>query len=331
MTRRMTKTAFILFILIAVLVGCFNIGKTELVFTTGLSSDEVLKIDGSEYTLSESLLFLLTAKNQYEDAFTSGIWEQEVDGVPLETYVKDNVKSQLAGLKSMTILAQEEGITLPDEKKSLIESAAKEYFESLSATEIEIMNLALEDVVKMYSDYALSYTLYEELTKDANEEISDSEAKVILVQHIFAKSLEEMESIYSAVLEEGADFYTLAEKHTEDSRIEYSIARSDDKSSEFEEMAFGLATGEISEIFKTDSGYHILKCINDYDVEQTRLNKIELSNKRKAAEFNQVYSGFIKTLPSEFNDKLWDSIHFSDYETVKNAEFYEVYGKYLGE
>lgn len=331
MSRRIIKTAFILLVLIAVSVGCLNIGKTELVFTTGLSSDEVLKIDGSKYTLSESLLFLLTAKNQYETAFTSQIWEQEVDGVPLETYVKDNVKSQLAGLKSMTLLAKEQGVAISNETNSLIETAAKEYYETLSVAEIEAMNLTLEDVIKMYSDYALSYTLYEELTKGANEEISDSEAKVIVVQHIFIKSLEKIESIYEEVLKEGADFYTIAEKYTEDSQIEYSIARSDDKASELEEIAFRLATGEISEIIETDSGYHIIKCINDYDVERTRLHKIQVSNKRKAAEFNQVYSSFIKTLPSEFNDELWDSIHFSDYEIVKSVGFYEVYDKYLGE
>lgn len=328
---RMMKTAFILFILIVALTGCLNIGQTELVFTTGLSSDDLLKIDGSRYTLSESLLFLLTAKNQYEEAFTSEIWQQEVDGVALETYVKDNVKSQLASLKSMTLLAEKQGITLSDEAKSLIEKAAKEYFETLSASEIEIMNLTLEDVRKMYSDYALSYELYEELTKDANEEISDSEAKVIVVQHIFVKSFVEAQQIYMQVLEEGADFYSIAEKYTADSQIEYSIARNDEKASEFEELAFELELGEISEILETESGYHIIKCINDYDVEQTRLNKIELSDKRKAVEFNKVYSSFIKTLPSEFNDDLWNSIHFSEYEEVKSVDFYEVYGKYLGE
>lgn len=331
MIKRIRKISLVLMLLAVVLMGCLNIGKTEFVFTTGLSSDELLKIDGSKYTLSESLLFLLTAKNQYEDAFTFEIWEQEVEGVSLENYVKDNVKSQLAGLKSMTILAGEKGIILSDKTSYLIETAAKEYYDTLSSVEIETMNLTLEDVVKMYSDYALSYELYEELTKDANEEISDSEAKVIVVHHIFSKSWDEIKSIYEEVLVEDSDFSTIAEKYTEDTQIEYTISRGDEEASEFEEVAFKLTTGEISEIIETDSGYHIIKCINEYDVEQTRLNKIDLSNKRKAAEFNAVYSDFIKTLPSEFNDELWDSIHFSDYEEVKNVGFYEVYGKYLGE
>lgn len=95
MNKRILKATCILVIFITVLVGCINIGKTELVFTTGLSSDQILKIDGSQYTLSESLLFLLTAKNQYETAFTSEIWKQEVDGISFEGYVKDNIKSQV--------------------------------------------------------------------------------------------------------------------------------------------------------------------------------------------------------------------------------------------
>lgn len=324
------------------LSGCSKgLFSREIVFTTGLSSKEVFKIDGMSCSVAEAKLLLLNVKNQYEEAFGPDIWEQRIEGILFEDYAKDMVKNQLAQLKCMVLYAQEEGIALTEEELEKLKKAAEAYYKSLTEEGAQTLGVALEDVEKVYEDYAIANRLYEELTKNVDKEISDAEAKVIVVQHIFRDtgnmSLEaknqvyqEMLGLYGRLLEEGADFVSLAEEYSDDSRIEYTFGKGEMESA-FEETAFSLAVGEISTVTETSSGYHIIKCVNDYDVEKTNTNKTTILEKRKRKAFDSVYGEFVKGLLSEFNENAWEAIHMEDIGIEGGRNLYEVYEEYMEE
>lgn len=308
---------------------------TQIVFTTGLRRNELLKVENIICSKAEGSLLLINTKNKYEAAFGEEIWEQQIDGISFETYVKDMVKNQMAQLKCMALYAEKENISLSEEKETSIREAASLYFEQLTEKEKAILDITREDVVQIYTDYAVSELLYEYLTQNVEEEISDAEAKVIVVQHIYkdtSKLTEEekqqayqlLEDIKQDLAEEDADFNYLAQENSDDSKIEYIFGRGE-MDFAFEEAAFALEKGEVSDIIESSSGYHIIKCINDYDMERTNSNKKTILSRRKKEAFDAVYADFIRNLLTEFNHKVWDNMEIKDYKEVSSNNLYEIY------
>lgn len=329
-------------ILVFSITGCTKEAMSrEIVFTTGLTSSEVFKIGGLPCTVGEAKLLLVNVKNQYEAAFGEEIWEQEIEGKNFQIYVKDIVKNQLAQLKCMVLLAEEKGISLTVEEEELVKKAAEIYNRSLDNKEKELLGITIEEIQGVYTNLAIAEKLYQSLTQDVEEEISDAEAKVIVIWHIYKdctglsekekkEKRRELLNLRDQLLAQEADFAFLAEEYSDDKRLEYSFGRGEMEQS-LEEAAFSLASGEISGIVETRNGYHIIKCIDDYDEEKTGLNKVELLKKRKQEAFDQEYAVFIKGVLSEFNEKVWKNITFEELEGIHNKNLYEVYESVMEE
>ena len=91
-----------------ILSGC----SSKIMFTTGLKSDQIFRIDGSVCTLPEAMILLSTEQKKYENSYGAEIWQQDCGGVTMEEYVKNNVKNQLARLKTLSLLAKKQNVTL---------------------------------------------------------------------------------------------------------------------------------------------------------------------------------------------------------------------------
>lgn len=283
--RRLFLVIVVVIILTIAMLSSCGESRTKIVFTTGLSNQEVFKIGGSACTLPEAMVYLTTVQNQYESTYGVEMWERDFGGTTLEDYVKDSVVAQLAQIKSMVLLAEEHGISLDEAEAAFAAEAAAEYFDTLDDKEIAHMGVTEEIIKGMYSDYALANKVYTELTKDVNAEVSDDEARILTVQHILIKTysddgagnrkefstekkqeaLKKAEEVLAKAVA-GENFTILAETYNEDTESEYTFGRGT-MSAEFEEAAFGLKDGEISGIVETESGYHIMKCIISYDGE----------------------------------------------------------------
>ena len=92
--------------------------------------------------------------------------------------------------------------------------------------------------------------------------------------------------------------------------------------------AFDLDNNGISDVFAADGGYYILKCLNTY-MEESEENKVKVAQKQKSERFRKVYSDLMQETLSEFQDQLWENIHFTDYEEVKTSSFFEIYQKHF--
>lgn len=331
------------------LTACGGEGA-RVVFTTDFGDDEVFRIANINCTQAEIMVYLTTMQNRYESVYGPEVWNVAKDDVTLEENVKETALARIAQIKTMCLLAEREGVELDGEELRLVDQAAAEYFRSLNETEIRLMGVEEETIRQLYAEYALANRVYEYIIQDINPEISDDEARTITVQHILLRTWttdgsgarvaygpDVKESVYEKACEirdmavDGEhDFLDLASRYSEDTTITYSFGKGEIEAT-FEETAFSLETGEVSQVIETESGYHIIKCINTFDREQTELSKLEIVEERRREVFGEKYDAFVDTLVRQLNTELWNKITLIHDAEVSTTGFFEVYARYFPE
>ncbi|MGN1148851.1 MAG: peptidylprolyl isomerase [Lachnospiraceae bacterium] len=324
--------------------------NTKVVLTTGFAKDEVFRIESKSCTLPEIMIYLTTTQNQYEEVYGEEIWQASLDGVTLEENIKEMVLAKIAQIKTLNLLAEQKGVSLDEADLEKVKLAAEEYFNSLNEAEIELMGATEEIVEQLYSEYALAEKVYAEIIQDINPEISDDEARTITVQHILIKTYTTdgrgerveytetaREAAYAKACEAYAlatdgehDFESLIAQYSEDNVATYSF-RKGEMEPEFEEAAFNLGNNEISGIVEDAYGYHIIKCLNTFNREETDQNKLKIVEERKKEKFGEEYDVFVDTLTRKLNDKVWEEVGFIHDENVTTSDFFDVYIKYFPE
>ena len=129
----------------------------------------------------------------------------------------------------MNLLADEQNLTLTAQEKDQLHQLAASFYQSLTEKDLQNIGASEDDVYAMYEAYHRSNRVVDELTKDVNLEISDSEARVIVVQEIRLSDEARAQDVHQQVTAEGADFASIARSVSEDSTIEKSVGRSGGK------------------------------------------------------------------------------------------------------
>ena len=321
---------------------------TKVVLTTGFDKDEIFRIETSSCKLPELMVYLTTIQNRYESVYGREIWETNADGVTLEENVKNIALAQIAQIKTMNLMAEKYEVKLSDEEEARAENAAKAYYGTLGEREVELLGVTEKTIRSLYKEFARAEKMYQYTIKDINPEISDDEARTITVQHILIKTYaldgtgkkieyteEAKQDAYKRAREamelakEGEDFDALIRRYSEDDKATYSFGKGEMEES-FETAAFNLGTGEISDVVETEFGYHIIKCINTFDREETDANKIKIVEQRREEAFGQEYDAYMETLTRNLNEELWNTVNFIHDEDVKTQNFFEVYSQYFG-
>lgn len=281
------------------------------------------------YTKAQSMIIVATERNRYQSVYTSQIWGVELpDGGTFESYLLGQVKGFLQEMKMMTMLAEAKEVIITSAEKEELRKLSEAYYAALTEEDLAYMGASEEDVRTMYEEYFLSNKVVEELTKDMDLEISDSEAKVITVEEIIMSDEATAAEVLNQVNAEGADFESIAKSYSEETEIERQIGRGE-RSGPVEEAAFALTSGQISGVVEDNGLYHIIKCISDYDEDATQARKDSLYQKRKKAAFDQIYNQFKAENPITFNDDIWEDITFSISDKTTTANFFELYRQYF--
>lgn len=312
------------FLTAGMLTGCKN---TKIVVTTGLGANDVFRIGSVSCTLPEALIYLNTQKNQYEEVYGIEMWDHAFGETTLEEYLKSQVLSQLAQMKSMVYLAKEQKITLTEGQKEQAAAAAAEYEASLTETEKELLQVTEEEIQKMYEDCCLAQKAYDQITEDVAVEVSDDEARVIQLNQIYVKEEELAEELHGRI-ENGEDFELLAGTYSKAAKITVNTARGE-KSAAYEEAAFDLDQGEVSDVFASDDGYYILQCLDTYLEEESEENKGKVEQQQKTSRFQMIYDEMMEDTMSEYQEHLWEKVHFADYQDVQTSSFFQIYESYF--
>ena len=350
MTKGNSLHNFIFFLIMALLIiGC---GKTEgnqiVVLNMGFNKNEVFKLENQVCTLPEVMVYLNTAQNKYESVYGEGIWNVEANGISMKANVKDNALADISQIKAMNILAESQGVALSNEEAELAKAAATDYFASLSSHERDFLGVDEDILTQMYSEYALAHKINAEIIKDINPEISDDEARNITVLHILLKTYttdgtgqmveysqkdidelnQKAQQIHELALDGEHDFADLVFEYSEADPSELSFGHGE-MDPIFEETAFDLGKDEISEVIRTQYGFHIIKCISTFNREQTEINKLRIAEEQKELAFDEKYDEFAKGLKVFLNEKLWDSVEVVYDEQTVSSDFFDIYNKHF--
>lgn len=314
------SAAFLLAAQTLALTGCGRINQGEEV-----GKEEM-------YTLSQMMTIAATERNRYQKVYTSQIWDAVTDenGTTMKDMLLSQIRTFLEDLETMNQLAKSREIVMSGAEEEQIKKLANAYYEELTEGDLAYIQASEQEIERLYEKYYLANKLVNELTKEVDLEISDSEAKVIDVQQIVLDSLETAEQIHGQVTAEGADFEAIAKQSSVSQEIKRTLGRGQETQN-YEDVAFALENDQISAPVESDGSYYIIKCINSYNEEETLKRKKELSLTKKDQAFRSIYDEFQASNPVTLPDELWKQVSFDGGEECTTTNFFDLYKEHVQE
>ncbi|MBR2045881.1 MAG: peptidyl-prolyl cis-trans isomerase [Agathobacter sp.] len=333
MKKRIGVLILTVSLLAGILSGC-TIGNTEYVLDkNNVGRNDVFSINGVDCTKEEVRLYLCNYQNIYGHEYGIDLWQHDFGEIPqeetLEYYVKEVTLAELANIFCMNQLAEEKEITLTEEEQKLVSQAADEYYESLSRDEIRFMGIDKGELKGFYEKYAIAQKLYNTLTQGVNEEVSDDEARVMLVQQIFVKNEADAQTIKQQ-LSEGKNFETLATNYNEADAIQIHLARGT-YPEEVDNIVFNMDNDELSGMIETEEGYYFFYCLDKFVEDMTEANKENIIIQRRKEQFDDAFNEFILNSDFDLNERVWESIKVDTSGIITTDSYFEVYDKYFSE
>lgn len=319
-------------LLSSTLTGC-TIGNTEFVIDlNNVGRNDVFSINGYECSKEEAKLYLCNYQNLYGYEYGIDLWQYDYSAMDedktLEAYVKEVTLAELANIMCMNQLADEREVTLTESESELLTKVVDEYYDSLTKEEIAYIGLEKGELWEFYERYAIAQKLYNGLTQGINEEVSDDEARVILIQQIYVKD-EAVAKTVQKKLKNGEDFASVASNYNVAGAIEIHLARGT-YAQEVDDIAFRLDNEELSGMITTEDGYYFIKCLDKYVEDMTEANKENIIVKRRKEQFDDVFQEFVENSEYEINEKLWDAVEVDTSGNITTKSFFATYDKYFG-
>lgn len=311
-------------------IGCHKEDnkKKEIQIVKPMSDSELFKIGDEICSVSEANILIAAQKKLIEEIYGSEIWSVKTEEGTFDTTMKKTMLDYLARLKTMKLMAEENGIVISAEDNRKLKQAADTYYQALTESEKEEMDIDQEEIQDIFQAYYYYNRLLDYMTANLNLEISDSEARVMELAVIFiAKNGEDRSSYASQVRAEAAaaeDFLSYAEKVNESGSIKRKISRNQ-MPGEIRDKIFSMNQGTVSDVLEASDGYYIIQCVNDYDREGTLKYKNEIIRQKKEDYFNQEYQSFMDSVTAQINQKVWDSISISELKVPSEADFFDIY------
>ncbi len=343
--RALSAAVALLILCLSVLSGCSGL---RVRLTTGLSRNDLFRVEKKACSVGEAKLFLMSQKHSYEDLYGERIWNVPVGETTFADYLSGELEGFLVQLTCMALMADDRDLSLTKAEKSQVAAAAKDYYNDLSDAEKDYLGLSQSEIEEIYTDYRLAEKLAEDLTSGANTEISDDEARGIEVEEITwpitqtdaegntAKlSYAERQSFYveasdvAARAADGEDFQKLAGLYTDGTAESARISRGEREES-WEEVVFSLGSGEVSGVIETDSAYCVVYCVSNLCEAETEENRETIREERRAEAFYESFEEYVQDLTFRYAENGWEELSFTADIPSGTADFYAVYDKYFG-
>lgn len=304
----------------------------------------VATVNGEKITLENYEKLLYLNKSSMESYYGSDIWSTEIEkGKTYEDTLRDMVLQTMIGSEAIYQQAKKEDVLPKDDQ---IQQQIDSFNESIKNNgeyqeELKKMGINEEFLKFQFTRDLANNNLQERFEKKAK--ISENEMKkyykdnkksfytdTVTASHILLKTQDDKGKELSvekkkeakkkvqealAKVKSGEDFAKIAKKYSEDpsasSGGQLGTFGRGQMVTEFEDAAFSMKPGQISDIVETQYGYHIIKVTGRVDKQET---------------YNDVKGEIKKTLASEkytkYVEKLKkDSTIEKKEDIVKSAKF----------
>ena len=309
-------------------------------------NDTVADVNGTKITLGQYEFMLKMNKDSVESTIGgSERWDQkDQSGQTYKDKYKTLVLDQMINTELLAQNAEKEGIKVTDKEIQGSYNDLKTYVNSDEAIKSAAEDLGIsDDFLKQQAK--LSLLIQKSQEKFYKEEkVSDSEMKKYYDEHIDEYKKDEVEASHilikttddnnkplseaeqkkakakaEKVLKEvkaGGDFAELAKKYSQDpgSASQGGSLGAFGKGmmvKEFEDAAFGMEPGEVSDLVKTDFGYHIIK-VTDRIKETTSFEEAKAGIKEDILKnkYGEKIAALQKKAKIEKFDKVIESAEF---------------------
>ena len=313
-------------IVMVTMTGCKG-KKVEVAWETKLNDTTLLKIERETVSLNEAKLIFINYRNLYINALGNEIvGEAESDG-DFEQYIRNTVLSELAKMKTMVILAKEKNIELTDDELTAAEKAADVYYGGLSDEEKDYISLSKDRIAELYADYALAAKLYMMLSGGVNAEVSDDDARVMIVQQIIVSTQADANKVTDR-LNAGVEFTDVANALSEVSSREYKLYRQKMSDAVYTAIST-LDDDAVSTCIKENDKFCFYHVISKIDRELTEENKLVIVRERAKAAFDDVYDDAVSNMNSTYNESLLNELTIEDGIKCGTSEFFDIFKKYF--
>ena len=312
------KRCIALFIVTAFLLcGCsvdipeITINGYIVRFNTGNQGEYMLTGGDTGVTDGQVRLLLEAVRDGYESALTSNIWTMEVKNISFEEYVDRLVLNMASRLVLVNMLAGEKHIELNKQELEECNDKAAAYYEEHTDS---LKYIKKDELFDLFAMMRLSDKVYDELTRDVDTQISVDEARVIQIEYIYAAfgssgSSNQLEKLKKAQaeFEDGADFSALAGKYSDSTEYTAEIGRGELEES-FEEAAFNLDSGQISDIVRCDNGWYLIYCIDDNVAGKSESQAESIIQRRRSEKFDEYLGEFSSKVSLVLDESKWEKL-----------------------
>ncbi len=321
--RNWKKTAAAILVVFAAVTGI-------LFFRNGFSIRKETG-DTSGFPDAQAMLIITTEANRYRTVYTDQIWQVQVgEEESFQLYLLEQIRTFLKEVKTMNLLADERGIQLTGQEKEQLRQLSSEFYQSLTEADRECIGASEEDVYAMYEAYHRANRLVDEVTKNVDLEISDSEARVMKIQELCLETEESAQEAFQQLSEEGTNFSSVARAIREEGYKEQSVGRGE-RSAAYETAVFSLEDGQLSQPFADGDSWYLVKCVDSYDEDATLERKERLALQRKNQAFRRIYDTFAGEHPVEIQGSIWENVDLTEMGQSTTVDFFERYQEYMSQ
>ena len=278
------------------------------------SGNALITVDKTELSKEEAIYRLLEQKIAYEGDGDSGIWSRKIGSETMNDYVKEAVLDELTLYTASVVMADELGVYMTDEDKVSASKAAEETYTKVSAASTnEKYPVTLDAAKELYIKKATYEKVYDYVTRDIGNEITENSTKVICIDYVIipAKDAQKAKDIYSELMNKVPfDEACRAAGYTPQMN---QIVYPKTMNAVFESVAFALKDGEYSEVVESKDEYYIIHCIDDKLLEESSANYVRELTEAKQETFQNYYLAFSKNHKLNVNKKFWNKVQLSDF------------------
>ena len=318
--------------LAACLAACSLGGCKGVVLSTSLTDHILLSGTKTRLSLEECSLVFLDFQTRYnlyyENLGETDFWKEEAGESDFSDYLRDGrIKEELCTLVLLNDMASDLGVELTDEDRAACQTAAADYYGSLSNAEKEYVQADETQAASLYEKYRIAQKTIDLLSADINTEVSDNDKRVMVLQLIASPSREEIESAKERI-SSGEDFESVAKEISRFSQVEYQVSRGT-LNPLLEETAIYMSDGDVSDIIQTEENYYLIRCVDDFDEELSAANESNVLGKLRYAAWSQSFVEYAKEHPVAVSEEIWDNLHFYQTTAFSSDDLYETYDRYL--